>query len=137
MNDSMKTVAVLCTIGLLAGVGLAIGLTSLSFHQSPIVPATINFATSPTITEGSDQSALWIWDSATHRFSATIQITNNGNGAFTPTIVFGTMPTGWVGTTSTLTAIPAGQTASVTLYATTSSINTSPGAIGNFVVTIS
>jgi hypothetical protein len=134
-----KTLVALCIFAFVISGGLVYAVNTLSFHQSPSIPASgTNFNVLPSsITAGSDQSSsgLWTWDSVNHRFSAAIQITNNGNTAYTPSIVFSAL-TGWVGSTSTVTSIAQGATEAVTLYMTSSNPNPPAGPIGDFTVTI-
>lgn len=133
-----KTLVALCIVAFLASGGLVYALNTLAFHQNLAVPNSgTNFSTTPTITGGSDQAALWAWDSANHRFSVTVSITNNGNSAFTPTVAYSNVPAGWTGSTSTILAIAKGASESVTLYMTSTDTNPVAGPIGDFTVTIS
>ena len=135
-----KTIVALCIFAFLASGRMVYAVDVFSFHQNPSVPSTTSFTITPSsITQGSDQSStgLWDYDQTTHRFSAVIPITNIGNSEYTPTIAFSSVPSGWTGSTSPITAIAKDGTETVTLYMTSTDSNPDVGPIGDFTVTIS
>lgn len=118
-------------------IGIVVAQMTLSFHQNPTVPAESAFSTTPAITQSSDQTSLWIWDSESDSFNATITLHNDGTTAWTPTIVGSAIPSGWVFSTATLTSIPVNGQLPVTMTLHYTLGKPVSGAIGDFTVTIS
>lgn len=114
----------------------AYALSSLNFHQNPVVPSQgTSFTTNPTITEGSDQTALWTWNPSSNSFSAMITLTNNGNSAWLPQVTCPNAPNGWTFSTSTLTSISPQGTLQVTIAISHGTVPLA-GPIGDFTVAI-
>jgi hypothetical protein len=135
--SSILLIAVIISGIAVAGV-IADTIYSLSFHQNPSVTSTPIFTTTPSITAGSDQTALWTWNPVTMAFTASLNITNTGNIAFTPVIVSNNAPSGYAFTTSALTSIAIGGSLPVTMTLTYQGTPPAPaGNVGDFTVAIS
>ena len=138
-NQTKTKIALVLSIFFLAlAISGVLALTTLSFHQNPIVPSgQTNFSITPSIVAGSDQTSLWTWIPASNSFIASITLTNNNNVAWTPQITDSNTPTDWTFSTSALTAVaPGGQLVVTLTLHYTGSGSPAAGAIGDSTINI-
>lgn len=137
ITRKQKIAVVVIAVLAVASIVAVYALSTLTFNQNPVVPADtgVNFTTTPTIEEGSDQTGLWSYTVGTKTFTATITLTNNRNSAWTPTVTASSVPSGWT-FSCTPPTIAAYSSSTITFLLTYTTGSPASGAIGNFAITI-